>query len=95
MKKKSQKYSSYITQPLVNESDQYIMVINNHHKLIIILKKRDFGQPINKITAEYLFKIEAPSVKQSQDDEEMKNDTLPKTTHILDSQSDDAFETIE
>jgi hypothetical protein len=25
----------------------------------------------------------------------MKNDALPKTSHILDSQSDDAFETIE
>ena len=52
MKKKSQKYSSYLAQPLSNDGEQYIMVVNNHHKLIIILKQRDSSAHMPKISAE-------------------------------------------
>lgn len=40
-KKKTIKYSNYLALSLVNDCQQYLIIVNNIHKLIMIIKKRD------------------------------------------------------
>lgn len=69
IKKKSPKYSSYIVQALVNAGNEYLLMICNSHKLIMLLRKRFKKDSIKKLKAEDFFKIEQSSHSQ---DEEMK-----------------------
>lgn len=57
-KKKSQKYSQYIAQCLVNEDSQYYVLVNNYHKLVLILKRRAAPVEGARHKAEDFFKVE-------------------------------------
>jgi hypothetical protein len=77
LKKKSQKYASYICQSLVHQGKHWIILINNIHKFIALLNEEEGKEEKMAIN---FFKISQPVMKSGEGgDEEMKNEEKPES----------------
>ena len=65
-KKKTQRFPTFISAPIVNHHREHLLIANNFHKLILLITKRPHKveSPI-LVKAEQFFKIESSSAKQS------------------------------